>query len=99
VAAAVSPTPGESPADSGLSSSGDSLAAPLRGLWERSAPTGSSNQKAEPSHWERVREHYRYVMWKYVDMAGARARTGPPPAPPALTGEREEELRRSISVG
>jgi probable F420-dependent oxidoreductase len=52
-----------------------------------------------PDAWERVREHYHYVMWKYADMAGARARTGPPPAPPALTREREEELRRTISFG
>lgn len=49
--------------------------------------------------WRLVRDHYHYVRWKYVDMAGARARTGPPPPPPPLRPADEEELRASIILG
>jgi probable F420-dependent oxidoreductase len=49
--------------------------------------------------WERVRDHHRYVAWKYEDMEGARSRTGPPPAPPPLEPREEEALRSSILVG
>jgi alkanesulfonate monooxygenase SsuD/methylene tetrahydromethanopterin reductase-like flavin-dependent oxidoreductase (luciferase family) len=49
--------------------------------------------------WRLIREHARYSLWKYVDMAGARARTGPPPAPPALTEEEEQRLRSAVIVG
>ncbi len=49
--------------------------------------------------WERVREAYHYVWWKYLDMEGARARTGPPPAKPPLTPEVEARLRAEALVG
>jgi probable F420-dependent oxidoreductase len=49
--------------------------------------------------WERVREHAHYSSWKYEDMENARARTGPPPAPPPLTAAREAALRAAILVG
>ncbi|HXF74228.1 MAG TPA: LLM class flavin-dependent oxidoreductase [Actinomycetota bacterium] len=49
--------------------------------------------------WELVRDHHRYVAWKYEDMEGARSRTGPPPAPPPLDPGEEEALRASILVG
>lgn len=49
--------------------------------------------------WERVRDHHRYVQWKYDDMDGARSRAGPPQPPPARTGEEESSLRGSILLG
>jgi alkanesulfonate monooxygenase SsuD/methylene tetrahydromethanopterin reductase-like flavin-dependent oxidoreductase (luciferase family) len=52
-----------------------------------------------PNAWELVRDHHYYVNWKYFDMADARSRTGPPERPPALTAEREADLRARIVVG
>lgn len=49
--------------------------------------------------WERVREHAYYVEWKYEDMDGARARTGPPSPPPPLGAEEEAGLRERCLVG
>lgn len=49
--------------------------------------------------WELVRDHHRYVMWKYEDMEDARGRVGPLPVPPPLDPVEEEELRRTILVG
>jgi alkanesulfonate monooxygenase SsuD/methylene tetrahydromethanopterin reductase-like flavin-dependent oxidoreductase (luciferase family) len=49
--------------------------------------------------WRLIREHAHYSSWKYADMAGARARTGPPPAPPALTAQQERRLRAAAIVG
>src|SRR5262245_36733659 len=49
--------------------------------------------------WRLVRDHLHYMRWKYVDMAGARARTGTIPAPPPLTRADEDELRTSALVG
>jgi probable F420-dependent oxidoreductase len=49
--------------------------------------------------WRLVRDHAQYVLWKYVDMAGARARTGPPPPAPPLTPDEEPRLRASAAVG
>jgi alkanesulfonate monooxygenase SsuD/methylene tetrahydromethanopterin reductase-like flavin-dependent oxidoreductase (luciferase family) len=44
--------------------------------------------------WDLIREPFWYYVWKYEDMADARGRAGPPPAPPRLSAAREEELRR-----
>jgi alkanesulfonate monooxygenase SsuD/methylene tetrahydromethanopterin reductase-like flavin-dependent oxidoreductase (luciferase family) len=52
-----------------------------------------------PDAWERVRDSHHYVVWKYLDMEGARGRTGPPPMPPRLSASEEEALRRQIVVG
>ncbi len=49
--------------------------------------------------WERVREHHRYVAWKYDDMDAARARTGAPPVPPPMTSDEERALREQIILG
>jgi alkanesulfonate monooxygenase SsuD/methylene tetrahydromethanopterin reductase-like flavin-dependent oxidoreductase (luciferase family) len=49
--------------------------------------------------WERVREPFYYYAWKYEDMAEARGRTGPPPAPPPLGSAREAELRSLSAIG
>lgn len=49
--------------------------------------------------WERVRDHHRYVAWKYDDMEHARSRAGPPAPPPALEPEEEQALREQILVG
>ena len=49
--------------------------------------------------WRLVREHLHYVRWKYLDMANARARTGPAPAPPPLDAGDEQPLRRSGLIG
>jgi alkanesulfonate monooxygenase SsuD/methylene tetrahydromethanopterin reductase-like flavin-dependent oxidoreductase (luciferase family) len=49
--------------------------------------------------WERVRDSFNFVDWKYVDMFDARA-TPPPSAPaPALTPERVAELKDQILLG
>jgi alkanesulfonate monooxygenase SsuD/methylene tetrahydromethanopterin reductase-like flavin-dependent oxidoreductase (luciferase family) len=49
--------------------------------------------------WRLVRDHAHYVLWKYTDMAGARARTGPPPRAPPLTPDGEQQLHASTFVG
>jgi alkanesulfonate monooxygenase SsuD/methylene tetrahydromethanopterin reductase-like flavin-dependent oxidoreductase (luciferase family) len=49
--------------------------------------------------WERVRDHHRYVAWKYDDMDEARGRTGSPSPPPPLTPDLETELREQIVLG
>jgi alkanesulfonate monooxygenase SsuD/methylene tetrahydromethanopterin reductase-like flavin-dependent oxidoreductase (luciferase family) len=49
--------------------------------------------------WERVRDHHRYVSWKYDDMDDAFGRTGPLPSPPPLTADAEAELRAGIVLG
>lgn len=49
--------------------------------------------------WERVREHHRYVAWKYDDMETARGRAGPPPSPPPMDPPQEEALRERILLG
>lgn len=49
--------------------------------------------------WERVRDHHRYVVWKYDDMDRARGRTGSPPPPPPFTVGEEAELRKQILFG
>ena len=53
-----------------------------------------------PGAWELIRDHHRYVAWKYDDMDAARGRAGAPPAPPPpLTPGEEEQLRSSIVMG
>lgn len=52
-----------------------------------------------PDAWELIRDSHHYVVWKYLDMEGARGRTGPPPMPPRLSPDEEEALRRQIVVG
>ena len=49
--------------------------------------------------WERVREHHRYVAWKYDDMDSARSRGGEPEPPPPPTAEEEASLREQIVLG
>jgi alkanesulfonate monooxygenase SsuD/methylene tetrahydromethanopterin reductase-like flavin-dependent oxidoreductase (luciferase family) len=49
--------------------------------------------------WRLVRDHFHSMRWKYLDMAGARARTGPLPSPPPLTPEEAEELRAEGLIG
>jgi alkanesulfonate monooxygenase SsuD/methylene tetrahydromethanopterin reductase-like flavin-dependent oxidoreductase (luciferase family) len=49
--------------------------------------------------WELVRDHHRYVAWKYDDMEGARGRFGDPAPPPPLAAGEEEALREQILVG
>ena len=49
--------------------------------------------------WALVRDHHRYVGWKYDDMGGARGRTGEPPAPPPLDADAEATLREQIVLG
>lgn len=49
--------------------------------------------------WERVRDHHRYVAWKYDDMEHARRRAGEPRPPPPLAPEEEESLREQIVFG
>ena len=49
--------------------------------------------------WSLVRELYWYIRWKYIDMAGARGRTGDPPPAPPLDGAQEEKLRANAIVG
>ncbi len=53
----------------------------------------------EPGAWERVRDHYWYMVWKYEDTEDAHGRTGPPPAAPPLTASQEQELRAGIVLG
>lgn len=52
-----------------------------------------------PGAWELIRDHHRYVAWKYEDMDTARSRVGAPPAPPPLVPGEEEQLRASIVMG
>ena len=49
--------------------------------------------------WGRIRDHYRYHVWKYDDMAEARGRLGPPRLPPPATSEEEGRLRAMAVVG
>jgi len=49
--------------------------------------------------WERVRDHHRYVAWKYDDMDVARSRLGEPLPPPPTTAEEEAALREQIVLG
>ena len=49
--------------------------------------------------WRLVRDHVHYVRWKYIDMAPARARTGPPPPAPPLDPSEEELLRSTMLCG
>jgi alkanesulfonate monooxygenase SsuD/methylene tetrahydromethanopterin reductase-like flavin-dependent oxidoreductase (luciferase family) len=49
--------------------------------------------------WDRVRDHHRYVAWKYDDMDEARGRAGPPPSPPPMGSPQEEALREQILLG
>lgn len=52
-----------------------------------------------PGAWDLIRDHYRYVAWKYDDMDAARGRAGGPAPPPPLTPGEEEQLRASIVMG
>lgn len=49
--------------------------------------------------WARVRDHHRYVAWKYDDMDTARSRAGDPPPAPPMTEEEEATLREQIVLG
>jgi alkanesulfonate monooxygenase SsuD/methylene tetrahydromethanopterin reductase-like flavin-dependent oxidoreductase (luciferase family) len=49
--------------------------------------------------WRLVRDHFNYMRWKYLDMAGARARTGPIPSAPPLSPSEEAELRADAITG
>jgi alkanesulfonate monooxygenase SsuD/methylene tetrahydromethanopterin reductase-like flavin-dependent oxidoreductase (luciferase family) len=49
--------------------------------------------------WDVLRDYRHSMSWKYEDMDGAFGRTGPPPAPPALTPEAEDALRSGTVLG
>ena len=53
----------------------------------------------EAEAWPVFEPHVRYVDWKYDDMDEARARTGPPPAPPPMTPEEASNLRATAVAG
>lgn len=53
----------------------------------------------EEDAWERVRDSFNFVEWKYTDMLDARARTSPSAQPPMLTPEREQMLKAQMLVG
>jgi alkanesulfonate monooxygenase SsuD/methylene tetrahydromethanopterin reductase-like flavin-dependent oxidoreductase (luciferase family) len=52
-----------------------------------------------PDDWDLIRDHHRYVAWKYDDMDTACGRAGGPVPPPALTSAEEARLRESIVMG
>ena len=52
-----------------------------------------------PGAWELIRDHHRYVAWKYDDMDAAHGRAGGPAPPPPLRPGEEEQLRSSIIMG
>ncbi|HYB86165.1 MAG TPA: LLM class flavin-dependent oxidoreductase [Streptosporangiaceae bacterium] len=52
-----------------------------------------------PGGWDLIRDHHRYVAWKYEDMDTARSRAGGPAPPPPLAPGEEEQLRSSIVMG
>jgi alkanesulfonate monooxygenase SsuD/methylene tetrahydromethanopterin reductase-like flavin-dependent oxidoreductase (luciferase family) len=52
-----------------------------------------------PGAWDLIRDHHRYVAWKYEDMDAARGRAGAPAPPPPLHPGEEEQLRASIVMG
>jgi alkanesulfonate monooxygenase SsuD/methylene tetrahydromethanopterin reductase-like flavin-dependent oxidoreductase (luciferase family) len=52
-----------------------------------------------PGGWDLIRDHHRYVAWKYDDMDAARSRAGGPAPPPPLAPGEEEQLRSSIVIG
>ena len=52
-----------------------------------------------PDPWELIRDHHRYIAWKYDDMETARASEGDPQPPPPLTAADEDALRSSIVLG
>jgi len=52
-----------------------------------------------PGSWDLIRDHHRYVAWKYDDMDTARSRAGAPVPPPPLTPGEEAQLRTSIVMG
>jgi alkanesulfonate monooxygenase SsuD/methylene tetrahydromethanopterin reductase-like flavin-dependent oxidoreductase (luciferase family) len=52
-----------------------------------------------PDGWGLIRDHHRYIGWKYEDMDAAWRRAGEPAPPPALTGAEEAALRESIITG
>jgi len=52
-----------------------------------------------PDAWERVRDHYWYMTWKYEETEGARGSLGPPAPAPPLSAEREWALREAMVIG
>jgi len=52
-----------------------------------------------PGAWDLVRDHHRYVVWKYEDMHAARRRVAEPASPPPVTAQEEALLRHSIVIG
>jgi alkanesulfonate monooxygenase SsuD/methylene tetrahydromethanopterin reductase-like flavin-dependent oxidoreductase (luciferase family) len=52
-----------------------------------------------PGIWDLIRDHHRYVAWKYDDMDTARGRAGGPLPPPPLIPGEEAQLRESIVLG
>ncbi len=57
---------------------------------------GASAEEA----WARYTDHLWHLTWKYSDMEDSTTRSGPPPAPPALTeSDRDTLLRRNVIAG
>jgi alkanesulfonate monooxygenase SsuD/methylene tetrahydromethanopterin reductase-like flavin-dependent oxidoreductase (luciferase family) len=52
-----------------------------------------------PGGWDLIRDHHRYVAWKYDDMDTARSRAAGPAPPPPLAPGGEARLRESIVLG
>jgi len=52
-----------------------------------------------PGGYDLVRDHHRYIGWKYEDMDAARGRSGSPAAPPQASPREEAALRSSILAG
>lgn len=52
-----------------------------------------------PDAFDLVRDHARYVDWKYEDMSEARGRTGDGQAPPLITPQEVARLRSSVLFG
>ena len=48
--------------------------------------------------WDRVRNSFNYVEYKYAHMLHARSMLPPSPAPPALTPKREQELLKEQPI-
>jgi probable F420-dependent oxidoreductase len=49
--------------------------------------------------WEEIKASVWLLNWKYADMEASATRSGPLPAPPPLTGDMEQRMRRRAIAG